>query len=71
MYTYNVARIGKISIPECGVNFSLDWNQLVLMKTYSLTLLLYLANGQLVEICVPTSEQLHQLYEICYEQWVS
>jgi hypothetical protein len=71
MYTHRVAQIGRISIPESGVDFSIDWTQLILMKKHSLTLLLYLANGQLVEICVPSSEQLHQLYEICYEQWVS
>jgi len=71
MYTYKEAHIGRISIPESGVYFAIDWTQLVLMKKHSLTLLLYLANGQLVEICVPTSEQLHRLYEICFEQWIS
>jgi hypothetical protein len=70
-YTETTTRIGRVHFPEIGVDFSIDWNQLVFMKKYSLTLLLYLEGQPVIEICAPTSQYLNDLYEKCFEQWTS
>jgi len=74
MYNYSEvsSRIGRVCLPEIGVDFSIDWNKLIFMKKYHLTLLLYLdGQSQPIEICVPTSQHRDNLYEKCFENWVS
>jgi len=64
-----MSRIGRIFIPEIGVDFSMDWSQLIAMQKRGLTIEMHLVTGHMVTTSAPTPDKLHALYEIIYEQW--
>jgi hypothetical protein len=64
-----MSRIGRIFIPEIGVDFSIDWHRLIAMQKRGLMIEMHLSTGQILTTSAPTPDQLHALYDIIHEQW--